>query len=260
MKVNNLLGCSSVLRAASSLFHRSIMKPLWISLLFLSLLFPLLGQDAYNIDPQPLSRYNAMIIKYTSNLHVDNRLGLGVDIPVSPWYIIETDFINLSWTNSDPFNKNRRSFSIFPVVDLSMIYLMSAALPRDKQETLWLLPLFFTNSSHNLFFLGNPDYQYNHEKIGFNVAAFVKNSTNLYPFRKHAWMDTAPGMGLKLYYGGGSVDLGIQRKWRFVNDTGTSHVDEIFFSVTGHIYDFSSREMGGSERVATVLINHWLSQ
>lgn len=212
-----------------------------LRLVLLTLLFVatgLAGQDASYQPHDPLSRYNAMLLKYTNNLHSDNRIGFGVNVPLSHFYIIETDFINLSWVNRDPFNHDKSNYSIFPAIDIALIYAMSAALPQDNQQNLYLLPLFFTNAYHNFYLLRNPDYEKRDQRTGFNLALFVKNSTNYFPFRTHTWLQTAPGAGIKLYYNSMALDFGVQRKWRFAKDVGRSHEDELFFGITGYIVDW----------------------
>lgn len=222
----------------AALFSGDLMKRHLALFALLLITLGLLCQDASYQPHDPLSRYNAMLFKYTNNLHSDNRVGFGVNVPLSHYYIIESDFINFSWVHRDPFNKGKSNYNVFPVVDMALIYLMSATLPKDKQETIFLLPLFFTNAYHDFYLLGNPDYEKKDQRTGFNLALFIKNSTNYFPFRTHTWLETAPGAGIKFYYNSMALDFGVQRKWRFAADVGRSHDDELFFGLSGYIVNW----------------------
>lgn len=67
------------------------------------------------------------------------------------------------------------------------------------------------------------------------MAFFLKNSTNLYIFRKNKWFEVAPGAGIKLYYKNLAIDFGLERKFQMVEKRKPGYEDGFFFSLTGYI-------------------------
>jgi len=187
--------------------------------------------DSVNIDP--LSMHNAMITRYSNDFHSINKISMGYALPFSKSIITEFDFIQFAWINKDPFNRDKRNVSVFPILDIG-VFASLVYLSPDFNK-FWLLPIVYTNSSHNFFLNGNPDYTFKKEKIGFNAALFVKNNTSIYVFRKNNWFEVAPGVGVKLYYRHFALDFGYERRYQFVEHRKHHIQDGFFFSITGYI-------------------------
>lgn len=209
------------------------LKFYFIMLVFISF-YKLSGEQAISdsLDINPLSSHNAFLLKYNNNFHSTNRISSGTALAFSRNILTEIDILQYVWINKDPFNKNKRNVSIFPVFDLGIGSLISFLNPCSD---LWLFPVMITNSSHNLFLNGNPDYTSGKEKVGFNSAFFIKNNTSLYVFWKNNWLDVAPGVGVKLYYRRFALDFGYERRYQFVEHKKPHIEDGFFFSITGYI-------------------------
>ena len=193
------------------------------------------NQDSLYVDS--LSKYNAVIWKYNNDFHSANRIGFGISIPYTSFYEIESDFLSISFLNKDNNNNRKFNVSIYPILEFGIISLGIITLPESIKEKL-LPPFYLSNSSHNFYLRGNPDYTYNNEKVGFNIALFVKNNTNLYVFRKNNWFEVAPGFGIKLYYKYFAVDIGYERKYQIFQHERPYSEDGFFYSITGYITEF----------------------
>lgn len=197
----------------------------------------LFAQNGFNnsIKVNSLTKYNAMLWKYSNDFHTANKISFGGSVPYSNHYLIDASVFSIAWLNKDHANKNKENVSIFSIIDVGLVMLTDKLLPEDKKAKNFLFPVFLTNSSHNFFLRGNPDYTYNNEKVGFNIALFLKNNTNLYIFRENKWFEVAPGFGIKLYYNYFAVDIGFERKYQIVRNEKPNSVDGFFFSLTGYI-------------------------
>ncbi len=191
-----------------------------------------------SVKVDSLTKYNALILKYSNDFHSANRIGIGGAVPYSNFFEIESDFISVSWVNKDNANKNKKNVSVFTIIDMGLVMCTDYLLPEKIRAKNFLFPVFLTNSSHNFFLRGNPDYTYYNEKVGFNIAMFVKNNTNLYLFRENKWFEVVPGFGIKLYYNYLAVDIGYERKYQIIQHEQPYSVDGFFFSITGYITQF----------------------
>lgn len=188
-------------------------------------------KDSTEYDP--LSKHNSLYYSYANNLHSSNRISIGGAVPISSHYLINTDFIHVTWENEDKFNRMRRSTSLFSLLDIGSSIAISLIFP--DLEKYFLTPIFLTNSTHNFYLLGNPDYTYDDQKDLFNLALFVKNSTDVYFFRKNNWLEVCPGAGVKLFVYGAAVDLGYERRHQFLEHERPKYMDGFYFNITMHI-------------------------
>jgi len=210
---------------------RKILFIIILALLILSLFSEATVKDSTDYDP--LSKHNSLYLSYANNLHSSNRIAFGGAIPITSHYLINTDIIHVTWENQDKYNKDKRSTSLFTLADMGATLAVATMFPDLKKY--FLAPIFITNSSHNFYILGNPDYTYNDQKNLHNLALFVKNSTDVYFFRKNNWLEVCPGAGVKLFIYGYAVDIGYERRHQFLEHHRPKYIDGFYFNITNHI-------------------------
>ena len=143
--------------------------------------------------------------KYTVSQHITNR------------YIREDSSFNISWQKNDPYNKNKTNYSIFPILDFGLHFLVYKDSDQWELNPRNLLsPYFLLNSSH--YFLIN-EMTYNFPTI--NLALFVKNNTDLFIFKKNNWAQLSPGFGVRIFLGGQyglTVEAGLENRTIYLFD------------------------------------------
>jgi hypothetical protein len=211
------------------------MRILIFFILLVIILYELSAEQAISdsLDIDPLWIHNALIFKHSNDFHSTNKTSIGVAYPVSKNYLIDFDLFQFAWINKDPFNEFERNVSVFPIFDIGIFLSTVYLIPNF--DNFWILPAVYTNSSHNFFLKGNPDYTFGNEKVGFNIALFAKNNTSFYVFRKNNWFEVAPGAGVKLYYRNFAIDLGYERRYQFVENERLKSKHGFFFSITGYV-------------------------
>lgn len=199
-------------------------------LIFSLITIPLLSQTSKSDSLK--NAHISMILKYTNDFHSNNRISTAASIAFFSNYLIEMDILAYDWLSKDCINSNRNNISIFPLIDLGLFYLTG----NGKWENDWtILPLTLTNSSHQLYLFGNPDYSDYNKHPGFNLSLFTKNCTNIYIIQKIYWIEIAPGAGIKLYYCPFALDIGFERKYQIVEKQRAKFEDGFFFTINFYI-------------------------
>ena len=140
-----------------------------------------------------------------------NRFKFTISQHITERYIREASPLNISWQKKDPHNKNKTNYSIFPLLDFCLSYLVN----RDSDQWEYNFsnlysPYFLLNTSHYLLM---NKMKYNQPSL--NVAFFIKNNTDLFVFEKNNWAQISPGIGLRFFIGGFfglTVEGGIENK------------------------------------------------
>ncbi len=124
--------------------------------------------------------------KYTISQHITNR------------YVREDSYCNISWQKKDSYNKNKANYSIFPILDFGLNYLVYKDSDHWEFNPKNLYsPYFLLNSSH-YFLINKMKYKF----PSINLALFVKNNTDIFVFEKNNWAQLSPGFGVRLFLGG----------------------------------------------------------
>jgi len=188
-------------------------------------------QDSSSVD---LFDHFAIMLKYNNDLHSENRINIGGKLPLYKYYSIDAGFLNLTWLNKDYNNHQRRNFSLFPVIDWGLMFLISQTIPKEILEKNEYSTMFITNASHVLHITGRID---ENNPTHLRGSLIFKNYTDLFLFQQKNWLQVSPGVGIKLISGPIEFDLGYERKFQFVEHRKIKTVDGYFFSIVLNIYD-----------------------
>ncbi|MBN2829464.1 MAG: hypothetical protein JXR56_03975 [Candidatus Cloacimonetes bacterium] len=209
-------------------------KPL-IVIVLLTLAFTMLLAQERSIETNRREDFlnsRVMLYKYQIDYHQNQRLSLGMNMPMTNNYIIDMELGSFPWVVHDKYNDNIFNFSIFSFIDATGILLFTAFLPNDLKATYGYLPIWLTNSSHNFYLNGKPDFEFNTKsKQSLKLALFAKNNTNYYIWMRNPWFEISPGLGVKLCLSAFSLDIGFERDYR-IRRKKCKFTDGAFVSVS----------------------------
>ncbi len=187
------------------------MKHRYTFFLFWMFYIGLFGIETFSdsLDYNSLENNFSILNKYEYHFKTEYKIGIGYTFPISSHYLVEVKPIRVSWINKDKYNKDRDNYSIFFAIDFANSYIFSKIFPDINY---FLQPFYFTNSYHNFFLNGNPDFYKVQPKSIPNLAIFLKNDTEYYVFKKNKWLEIAPGAGIKLCFYNFGAELGYEKK------------------------------------------------
>ncbi|MDA3813735.1 MAG: hypothetical protein PF570_05720 [Candidatus Cloacimonetes bacterium] len=152
---------------------------------------------------------------------------------LSSHYVIENSGLNLSWERKDFFNNKKTNVSIIPILDLALTFYQAGFNRKSIARNPLFFPSFLINSSH--YFLLKKGLDRSTHNLQILPALFIKNNTDLFILHKNNWFQLSPGIGTRLYFGRGlmywTLDVGYQKKFKFIFDGRQEIEDSIFFSI-----------------------------
>jgi hypothetical protein len=124
-------------------------------------------------------------------------------------YMIKLDGISISGMSKDRYNNNKSNFSFYPVIN---IVLMAISSNNDSSITPYVLLNRFLYSTHYFLFV-EPKFIHDRGFKGMTPTCgiFLKNHTEIYPFRKNKWLNLSPGIGLSLITGSFVFEIGMSK-------------------------------------------------
>ncbi len=173
----------------------------------------------------------AFILQYRTSPNGINRFKATVSQHITNSYIREDSYVNFTWLKKDSYNKNKTNYSVFPILDFAMHYLVYNNSDQWEFDPGTLLsPYFLLNSSHYIL-----TKKMTHKFPELILAFFIKNNTDLFVIEKNNWAQLSPGLGVRLFLGGQYgvvIESGYEFKAKYLFKEEKFHNDsDLFFSL-----------------------------
>lgn len=180
---------------------------------------------------------------------------------IVPHLYYESSFIQLSYIAHDPFNKDKKNFSLFQLMNPGLFagaLYEALAKPKTQQNESAHEPVVFPvwtvlTAAGNTIIYYTPgekqtDFSFEDDKffkVQLKPSLLVKNNVDWFVLRKHGWLAVSPGVGLRLYMGipafGITATYGYQRSYKI--DLISKPVSEdVHYLEVGFDWDFNAMD------------------
>ncbi len=156
---------------------------------------------------------------------------------VAPYRMVKMEAIGFDGVSMDPYNGFRANYSLLSLFNL---YWWHRGAKESEGATVseWKNPYLITanllNSTH-YFLFNKPTFSHDVSLSGmFSFAAYVKNHTQLYMFRRRKWVRFSPGAGLAIITGSLLLEFGFSESIDITgNGIKTTRHFHLGFALTG---------------------------
>lgn len=156
---------------------------------------------------------------------------------VAPYRMVKLEAIGFDGVSMDPYNGLRSNYSLLSLFNLYWWH-RGAKESEESAVSEWKSPYIIAanllNSTH-YFLFNKPKFSHDVSLSGmFTLAAYVKNHTQVYMFRRRKWVRFSPGAGLAIITGSLLLEFGFSESIDLTgNGIKTTPHFHLGFALTG---------------------------